>query len=113
MASVASVLSLVFMLGIFFRLQVLGLISVNPKSPTEQYSPVGQELQEELLSGWAAIPKGCSGSGEAQRGARVHVAPRRTGHGRQFNSPKRTILHSISGISTITSRLKGFIPHQR
>lgn len=69
------------MLAIFSRSQVLGLISVNPKSPTEQSSPVGQELEEELLSDWAAIPKGCSGSGEAQRGERVHVAPQRTGNG--------------------------------
>lgn len=76
MASPAS-LSLVLMLGIFSRWQVLGL----PKSPTKQSLPVGQELEEELLSDWAAIPKGCSGSGEAQRGERVHVAPQRTGNG--------------------------------
>lgn len=54
---------------------------MKPKPPTDHSSPVGQELEEELLSDWAAIPKGCSGSGEAQRGERVHVAPQRTGSG--------------------------------
>lgn len=78
MASLASFLSLVFNVRHFLG---GGLIRVDPKSPTEQSSPVGQELEEELLSDWAAIPKGCSGSGEAQRREGVHVAPHGTGNG--------------------------------
>lgn len=46
-------------------LPVLGLICVNliTEHPS---SPVREELEDDLLSDWAAIPKGCPGSGEAQ-----------------------------------------------
>lgn len=101
MASLASFLSLMFMLGIIFRSQVLGLISVNPKSPTslhlldrswrKSFSPTGLPSQRAVLDlGKLSGVKGFMSLLKEQ------VMD-------EFNLPKRTILRFISGMKVYLS----------